>query len=781
MRAMRSAWPWMPSLVAGAGAAGVAAAEATYQFPVAAAGGVNAPPAGRARCEVDDGAVGGDVGPRQRRGRRDGDVNDRRRHRAEQAFEIDGAEQVALGEVGEAMHVDAGRRARRREDAAVAAAPARDEGIEAGAHVVAGRRRGRRCRRRSGLFVERGPTAAPPTPGRAKAGPPALQRVDGSPAPSAAGLPVRPRRRARRGRAARERQAPGIVRRSRAEDDAAGRRCARRDERRDRVEGAADQLVVAAQRVAEPVAQGRGRVDDELGGGEGAPPSRRPARRRRGAPAEQADDVVSRWRRRGRERGEQRLSAAQSAGARTTRPLTSRRGIGTGGGARRGRGEPGALKGELSPDAGRQLATRAMCCARKVNAPTPITASSRPRAQLQRDVDRGEEARAQRREVDVHERHREARLDARAALADVVDAEADRRPEQEPVADGPRLARRPARRGDHATSTSVLPLPVMLRAAAGAGRRQVAKLGEHGRHGGSVVADEALPVGAHGSERVLQQGADRDRRDAGGRVQAEQDADRGGGRAEPVQHLVGDVGEDGRADLGDRVGARQVERRVIVAGDDDAVGGEQQRRLARCVEGEAGAQAADAQRRRAGDVDQGAAPPAATPTTSASCSEGSAVALPLPRSSAQSTASPRKPTPACAGHSMATVGVMRTSPAAPGAAGTAIVRRSGPSANETRSAATAPPSSDASCASQASRAAACCSTWPSQCARATTPSCARILQRQRRHGAAVAQADQAGERGEAARRAAPPPARAPGRGRDRAPTTRASRGRRRRG
>ena len=73
---------------------------------------------------------------------------------------------------------------------------------------------------------------------------------------------------------------------------------------------------------------------------------------------------------------------------------------------------------------------------------------------------------------------------------------------------------------------------------------------------------------------------------------------------------------------------------------------------------------------------------------------------------------------------MATVGVMRTSPAAPGAAGTAIVRRSGPSANETRPAAAVPPSSAASCASQASRAVVCCSTWPSQCASATTPSCA---------------------------------------------------------
>ena len=299
-------------------------------------------------------------------------------------------------------------------------------------------------------------------------------------------------------------------------------------------------------------------------------------------------------------------SAAQSAAGMTTRPDASRRGIGTGKSAPspRSRASAGASSAIVGPLPGAQRATSATCCACSWNDPSSITASSRPRARSWTvSVDRRHERRPRCGEVELDERQRESRLDARAALADVVDDEADRGPEQQPIADRPRLQ-------DDRAGERDLPRRVGAAGAADGERRggavgeQVAQRRQHGRHRVGVVVDEPLPIRAHGGERVLQERADRDRRDAGRRRDAEDEPERVGGGAEAREDFVGDVGEDGRADLGDRVGARQVERSVRMAGDGDAVGGEQERRLSRAVEREPGAQRRDVQRRRPGDVDQ---------------------------------------------------------------------------------------------------------------------------------------------------------------------------------
>ena len=139
-------------------------------------------------------------------------MDDGRRRGAEQPLEVDPREQVVLGDVGEAMDLDAGRRARRRQDAAVAAAPARDQRIEAGADLVAAvdergdvvgdarfvaEQRHQRRRRQAG-----------------RSGPPALQRIDDHLRGRQRPFGSDPGDELGRGDAARERKTPRIGRRA---------------------------------------------------------------------------------------------------------------------------------------------------------------------------------------------------------------------------------------------------------------------------------------------------------------------------------------------------------------------------------------------------------------------------------------------------------------------------------------------------------------------------------------------------------------------------------------
>ena len=116
-----------------------------------------------------------------------------------------------------------------------------------------------------------------------------------------------------------------------------------------------------------------------------------------------------------------------------------------------------------------------------------------------------------------------------------------------------------------------------------------------------MIVDDCLPVAGDRAERIREETGEVDRRDF--RMtrrlgETEQNLDGVGGGAELAEDFIRDVAEHGAADVGDRVGRRQIERVVCVRADRDFVSGEDERRLARGVDREAGADRLDAHGRR---------------------------------------------------------------------------------------------------------------------------------------------------------------------------------------
>ena len=138
------------------------------------------------------------------------------------------------------------------------------------------------------------------------------------------------------------------------------------------------------------------------------------------------------------------------------------------------------------------------------------------------------------------------------------------------------------------------------RSADSRAREQLAQGGKHLAVAGRVGADDALVVGEDRAQRVGQQlweGGELDRpaRGAGRRREPEQHAQLILGVAEQAEDVVGEVADRVAGNVGECLDIGQVEDRVLVVGDRDQVGGEDEGGPPAAVERQAGPQGADPQ------------------------------------------------------------------------------------------------------------------------------------------------------------------------------------------
>jgi hypothetical protein len=228
------------------------------------------------------------------------------------------------------------------------------------------------------------------------------------------------------------------------------------------------------------------------------------------------------------------------------------------------------------------------------------------RAHVEAGGDAREEGDAARREVDFDGRDLELALDARTRLAERVDDERDRGRETQPIAGDPGL------QIDRSREADAPRIADRSRSADGAPcfrgvGNQIAQRRDDRGNRGRMIVDDGLPVAGDGAERIRKEAGGVDRRDfrmARRLGEAEQNFDGVRSGAELAEDFVRDVAEHGAARVGDRVGRRQIERVLCVRADRDVVRGEDERRLARGVDREAGADGLDAHGRRPRLIDE---------------------------------------------------------------------------------------------------------------------------------------------------------------------------------